>query len=324
MLIPSHIAPDRQITLDDLSFKAGPRVMHHKTGGSGSTNSIELPEGTSKLVLEKWLKFHSFTTHSREPIHFYTHEGFPDKLEPIKGATYKGINFEEFTSRIYLWDTKPVQAIVDKSYSGLFQKYSLLKQSHLDLIDNFLIDLNDDFGRQDRILLDRSYLQIVKSYSIIDHIIGQPPFCPKKLDCTKCGATELMHHRVPARIWTKERLTEIMGDSSWLETYTQIIETSREKIRHPSVHTGKMPHATMPDHSGVEHVEYDLKKTVEDLKEDKHALKAFIGMLDSVTWFLLMNYVFDHGVFQRPTGYSVNYITVTMSEHSMQSLNSDE
>jgi hypothetical protein len=85
---------------------------------------------------------------------------------------------------------------------------------------------------------------------------------------------------------------------------------TREKIRHKSVHGAKLPSATHPDHSDISYIEYDLTTTLEGFETDTHALRALNGMLESVTWYLLMDYLFSHKAFGRPTGYSVHYIRV--------------
>jgi len=320
MLIPSHLVPIKEITTDTIKFKAGPRVNHTYIGGGSHINTIEIKEDVDKKVLEEWLIFHSFVTNSRTPIEYYNMEGFPDKLEKLERPSQFGKDFNNFTSEIYYRSPKAAEAIKDKSYNSLFDRYLQLSRKNKDLIRNYLINLNKKEGRLDRQLFDRSYWQIVKHYSIIDKIIGQPPFCSNVLSCDTCGANGLKHHQVPARLWMIERLNQIMEQSSWTETFKDIIETAREKIRHASVHGAKLPNTSMPEHPKNGQVHYDLEKTLGTFETDTHALRALDGMLESVTWQLLMDHLFGHKAFGRPTGYSVGYITLNTKLKSDGSL----
>jgi hypothetical protein len=273
---------------------------------------MEVFTNSDKMILENWLVFHSFVSNSREAISYYVREGYPDQLEILDAPSQFAKNFDDFTTDIYYRDIESAKLIKDKSYAQLFAHYEVLSLKEKDLVKNYLVDFNEKQGRLDRQLFDKSYWQIVKHYSITDKIIGQPPFCSEELTCQICKAGDLKHHKIPASKWLEVRLKEIMGTSSWLDTYLAIINAARTKIRHASVHAAKMPTAKSPDHSKVDRVDYDLTKTIGSFEEDKHALKALDGMFESVVWHLLMDYLFGHKVFERPTGYSVQYLRISM------------
>jgi len=318
ILLPSHIVPTKPILLGRMKIEKGMRVNHSYAGGGSHTNSLLVSEYADNNQLNDWIKFHSFVTSSRVPLNFYRYEDHPDKLEVLEFQSQYPKDFDVFTDSIYYREPELAKKITDKSYISLYETYEALVEGDKDLISSFLINLDDRSGRADRQLFDQSYWQIVNMFSILEKVVGQPKFCTKHLSCDACGQTGLQHHRIPAKKWLEQQLSERMADSGWLNTYLELIVVARERIRKRPVHLAQLPKTSYPSHEPNGQVDYTHKKTLQDYEIDTHALRALSGMIESVTWHILMDYLFHHNVFERPTGYSVGYITVNIKSDQLK------
>ena len=320
MLIPSHLAPIERVELGSISLKPGPRVNYRSSNGSSYINSIEINDSVDKKILEEWLIYHSFVTNSRTPINFYMQDGLSDTLEILDTAPYALKDYDEFTNTIYYRNSDDAEAINCKAYEELYKQYIALDSEKKSLVRSYLISLKEG-GRADRQLFDLSYWQIVKNYSIIERILGSREFCSETMDCSQCSLRQRQHYPSPTDKWLKKSLCVSMGQSAWCDAYFKIISTCRNKIRHKVVHEAKMSEATTPEpvnSNRVGQIDYTPEKAVAEFEENKHALNALSGMLESITWYLLMNHLFGHKIFAEPTGYSVVYLTIVASRQLKQ------
>lgn len=307
IILPSHLVPDDEVVVGDITIRPGVRSDHKTPTGSKFINTAEVSY-TNKRHFEDWLRFHSFITRSRVPIEYYTREGITESLEKVSTSSFMPADFSSIASRIYL-DKWQVDKLQKGSYCEMYSIYMTLSGKKKDLVSSFLIDLSNHSARHDRLLLDSTYWQIANINAIVERIIDEQSFCEHKTSCEKCSKNSIQHYALSSDEWLKKRIRVIMENSEWYDTYYDIIRTVQKTIRRKPVHMAELPKAIYPTHLANEVVRYTHNKVMTQHDQDAHALKAFLGMFESVAWHLLMNHIFHHGIFERPTGYSVQYIT---------------
>ena len=287
-------------------------MRHHHHSGSQHIDSIDIGGGSSHKSFGEWLVYHSFVTDSRVPVNACNQSGLVSKIEVLDSPSHKSCDYGNFTNEVYGRNPRDASLIESKSYGDLYNQYIVLDTEKRKLITSYLMDLNGG-ERPGQWFSDSTYWQITKNHAIVEKILGRQEYCDKKVDCSKCGMKQRQHHSMSANDWLASRLAKIMGDSPWCDSYLEIIKTCRNEIRHGVVHESETPSAKDADRgvSGKnEMVRYPLDKMLKGFRGDKNALMALGIALESVTWYLLMDYIFKHKVFAEPTGFSVIYLTL--------------
>ena len=309
MLIPSHYPPANKVKLGSISLTPGPRIEYFRFPGSEHIDSIDIDDDVDRNILGEWLLYHGFITNSRVPVDAGFKSDLSVNIKPLGRPSQRLKDYGNITNAIYLNPPKKIlESIQPKSYKGMYDQYTALEKDKKYLIKSYLLNLNDAEAIRGG-LLDATYWQITKNYSIIERVLGGQEFCSNVTECSQCGKTQIQHHPLASAKWLKESLCDFMGRSSQYEAYFNIIDKCRKEIRHPTVHESKITTARTPDRDADSRVDYTPEKTLASFQKDKHALRALDGMLESITWYLLMHHVFRHGVFGRPTGYSVISLT---------------
>ncbi len=319
MLVPSHYPPAKKTDLGSISLTPGPRIEYSHHGTSEHIDSICIDDDVDRNTLGEWLLCHGFITNSRIPVDAGFQSNLLARTKPLGGASQRLRDYNNITDTLYLGATqKSLESIEPKSYGSLYNRYIELKTDKKDLIKSYLLNLNDSGATRSK-LLDATYWQITKNYSIIERILGRQEHCPNTMECRQCGTLNIQHHPTTSEKWLGECLCRFMGDSPQREAYFSVINACKKKIRHPTVHESKIATAGTPDYgTETQVINYDLKKTLggDSFQKNKHALQALDEMMESVAWHLLMHHVFRHGVFANPKGLSLLNLHLEPGEYA--------
>lgn len=315
--IPTYRPPSTKIKLGEIELIPGPRINYQQYGSGSHVDSLDVEIDKDGPLMREWLIFHCFINNSSTPIDYYLHEKYGHTLKFVRDKSMFMQDYSNFLPIIYWRKEAEARKLPKQSYTDLYNLYNKLDPIKKDLITAYLLALTSHDDKPGRKIFDRTYWRIAQYFSIVDSIIGQPTFCSEQLKCDKCKSSDMPHHSVSATKHVKDTLALMIVDVALTKHYQDIILTARNEIRHSTVHAAKLPNIiTPPFTKDFEQRHYGTKESIEQHKEDAYALQALEGKLEEATWHLLMNHIYNHGIFEPTRGVSVAHISVQTNKIS--------
>lgn len=317
MILPTNFSPKDKITLaNGLIIEPYKRAGIKNGNGAIFTDTIIAKNYKNDEVLKNWIIFHSFIFNSHYTLNEFEKFGTKN-LEFIKEKIANIIDYDDVLPYVYFFQKNGSEKIV-KSYRELYDIFLELTTDKVKLIINYLTRLNKDITYPNKSITDPSYWQLMIYYSVIDKIIGSQPFCKKSFSCDECKRTGLQHHLVSPPEWIKQKLAEIMPNSTIAQkAYRDIIEAVKYLIRDKTVHeslvpTGKVKTKKEPGETII----YNLEKIKRDYKHDSVAVFSLVIQLENVARYLLLKHLFGINIFPIPE--PLRSTTIVLGSNSQQ------
>ncbi len=305
MIFPTLFSPLKTITLPDgLCVRPLSRGTLKEKHSSLYLDAIML-EGYEKTdgSIKSWVIFHTFILNSKHTAEQYewSYGGGRD-FDLTDDKLANQVDYDHILPWVYFHGNEAVIGEKDDSYAELYQKYKVLPAEKIGVIRNYL----NDFGKASRArtinrsISDPSYWQMMVYYSIIENILGRQTFCGEQHQCEKCGTANICHYPTSPFEWTKNRLIEITGSDEIAEAYRAVIWAFRQKIRHDTVHSALTPSAREGLPQDEDRVLFDLERSIGNYKTDHHAVESLTCMLADIARFLLLDDIYQLGIFPEP------------------------
>lgn len=311
VVIPSAFTPIQDVLVENARIIPHNRIMYKTFNGSSLCNAITV-EATSREELERIIGFHAFMTRSERGIFQYDRRNIDMfKYEETEQKALNPSDFADMLQLLYLdIDTESDDYLIT-SFCEMYSQYATKSTEVLNLVDTFNMHL-DLYGRTGHhTLLDYSYWSIVKDYSIVDYLVGEPEPCTLGLFECKCGRKELKHHGMSIDEHLSISLDKIMGDYPKRKAdYLEIIKIVRNKIRHRTVHSAVTPRSKYPSSPHTQR--YATAKQIAKFEENKYALQGLEIAFHHIVWNLLMNKIFGFNQFDIVRGLSVTTVDVEL------------
>lgn len=309
-VIPSAYTPLSETTLHNGSILPRKRIHYKTYSGSTLTNAIEV-RAYDRDTLVNIIKFHAFITRSERGILQYDRQGI--EMFRYMETPHEALEAKDFNNMPeILYFDRIKSELTDRpvSFSDMYDVYSGQSVEVLDMVDTFNTHLDGYGGLGKRTIYDPAYWSLVKDFSIIDKIIGQPETCSKGVFSCQCGRENITHHAISMNKHLSDRLDEIMGlGHEQKATYYDIIQIVRNSIRHKTVHAAFTPRAPQLQYP-EEAKHYGTTEDVSKYLEDKTALQALEIIFHQIAWNLLMNKIFGFKRFDEPRGLVVQTLNL--------------
>ena len=289
--------PKESVTVGNIKVSAGDEVVitTKSTNASGQSrrSTVSLDYGTlAQNELDLWVLFHAFVIGDPWTLPSYmgtiegviTHTGNPSGMQR---------DYSDFLNTAYR-----TKGITQKmSYNDLYDRFVAVDEKQIGMIKNLHLDLKPGSQWSHPEMADYSYWRMVIDFSIVEAIMGRQPFCEEVHECSRCRKTRVQHNPVDAKEWAQGKLCEIIGDAEKADQYMKIIWTVRQNIRHKTAHESDYPHVRPSSMLQQGDNEFDIDTVINSFKTDNHALTALEQNMHEVTRILLMNDIFQTGIF---------------------------
>lgn len=259
----------------------------------------------TQAELDKWVLFHSLLVNDTYALKTY--------MNTLNGQ----LSFEDSPfgmTRDYndILDTVYVTSVESlcMSYAELYTRFQSADDHQFDMIKNYLIEIAPGHSWSHGELVNYSYWKLVISFSIIEGVLGQSAHCSRQSKCDVCGR-QMLHYPMGSKDWIKSRLVEIVGQEAKAEHYLELIWAVRQGVRHVTAHTSAHPTAefVIP---AIGDTIYDTAMAVGGFRSDNEALEALVYKTRDVARILLLNHVFQTGVFP-----DIKEFTVRVPQHTV-------
>ncbi len=306
-LILTNFSPIKAINLGSLVIEKNNRVNFYQCNGASMHHDTILvstaeEEEAGERLIRDWVVFHSFLMKYKHSIYHYDSVRVSQDLEIVGECAYL-IDYRDIAGKIYSFarseETK--EKVLD--YCDLFSKYCKLLQEEKNVIKNFLLNLSCNYScsRPINPILNNQYWQLMVYYSVVEFIIGKqkPCMCNHRCDIDECNfaKNDIDHKSKSYMQHVQDYLTLRITDDEIRNQYYNCIKSCYSELRNDIVHRGLVPSAEYTPQAANTTEEYDLSRSVEEYDKDFVALESLLLMTEDVARNLLLDKLFDTGIF---------------------------
>jgi len=282
--------PPEELTLLGFTIGPGPAVrLRDSNGNMHLAHTMLIPNEVPHEKMLHWLFFHALITNSIEPLEVYDNRHL-FTLEDLTQSEVDKLISQEMADYDSIINQAYQVSVVDRmSYIDAFDQYQLLDTVFLNAIKNYF---GAETVQSPRLRsVDMSYWQISIYISIIEVLLGTPPFCINEdVVCPDCSRNWGAHHNIGMGAWLQAKLYDRIENRDIRTQYKKIIGTARNQIRHKNIHEGLTPTALSPS-LPTGPFSYNTSQSVKYYTDDKFALQSVIQHLQEITRFMLLNKV---------------------------------
>jgi len=286
-------APKEETQIGELKISPNKRVKIITESMTMYWDSMNVEVSvTDWSVVNEWVTFHNIIFNDSISLEWYESENFNSDKLISDGECVDLVDYSDISKKVYFLEVYP--SVI--RYEDLYNKYIGQSKENKALVKNYFNSFGDKrVVFTERKIRDDNFLRILVLFSIIESIIGDSPYCPKKISCCVHGKI-YPHKTMSSKDWIKSRLSEIIKNKEKADAYSVVVLEVREKIRHKTVHKGAISEAQhIPQAEGE--ITWDWVKTTEEWSTNSTALENLQIQMNDIARSLLLNRIFDLTMF---------------------------
>lgn len=304
--IPTQWSPAADYSLsDDVILRPAGRLALERQMSTSWHDSIFFITRSSERdghiqLLREWIPFHAFFFAGAPDIVSEFEMGrLADcvQVDMINGipddpGTNKYVSdYDNIAQAVYFFH----ETDLNVSYRDAFHRYHELPPESRDLIALWLFPFNRGIENQLHRLFDPSYINIATKVTVLEAIIGHGPNCATTPACPVCEK-QLPHRAASEKAWRKQFLDNLPMTSAARTQYAALIDEAYHAVRHPMVHAGAFPTAQYIWPQQEVEV-YDHERSINEFRENSHALLGLTIGIASISRYLLLDKLFNFRFF---------------------------